>query len=261
MSMTPDQIDRYARHLVLKEVGGPGQQKLLNAKVLLIGAGGLGSPLALYLAAAGVGTIGIVDDDEVSLSNLQRQIIHRTQDIGRAKTESAKDSIEALTPDVKAVLFNERLTPKNARAIISQFDIVADGSDNFDTRYLVNDACYLEDKTLVSAAIGEFDGQIATFKAHDKTAPYPCYRCLYPEAPPPGSIPPCAEAGVLGAIAGVVGSWQALEVIREIVGFGDSLAGKLLLIDGLGARTRTITLPPDPVCKLCGSAASITAVD
>ncbi len=261
MTLSPEQIDRYARHLVLKEVGGPGQQKLLRAKVLIIGAGGLGSPVALYLAAAGVGTIGIVDDDEVSLSNLQRQIIHKTADVGRAKTESAEDAIGALTPDVNVIPFTERLTPSNARRIISQFDIVADGSDNFETRYLVNDACFLEGKTLVSAAIGEFDGQIATFKAHDEDGAYPCYRCLYPEAPPPGSIPPCAEAGVLGAIAGVVGSWQALEVIREIVGFGESLAGRLLLIDGLSARTRTINLPPDPACALCSALASIKSVD
>lgn len=264
MTLSPDQIDRYARHLVLKEVGGPGQQNLLDARVLIIGAGGLGSPLALYLAAAGVGTIGIVDDDVVSLSNLQRQVLHKTADVGRLKTESAKDAIADLTPDVQVIPYAERLTPGNARAIISRFDIVADGCDNFDTRYLVNDACFLEGKTLVSAAIGEFDGQIATFKAHERPdgkRAYPCYRCLYPEAPPPGAIPACAEAGVLGAIAGVVGSWQALEVIREIAGFGDSLAGRLLLLDGLGARTRTITLPPDPACALCGPSPKVTSVD
>ncbi len=249
--LAPDQIDRYARHLVLKEVGGPGQQKLLNAKVLIIGAGGLGSPLALYLAAAGVGTLGIVDDDEVSLSNLQRQIIHGTKDIGRAKTTSAQEAIAAITPDTKVIPHTMRLTPENASELISAYDIVADGSDNFETRYLVNDTCYSEAKTLVSAAIGEFDGQIATFKAYDKSGDYPCYRCLYPEAPPEGSIPACAEAGILGAVAGIVGAWQALEVIREIVGFGTSLAGKLLLIDGLGARTRTIALPKDPSCPIC----------
>ncbi len=258
MSLGPEQIDRYARHLVLKEVGGPGQQKLLAAKVLIIGAGGLGSPLALYLAAAGVGTIGIVDDDKVSLSNLQRQIIHNNADVGRLKTESARETIEALSPDINVIPYAERLTSANAMDIISGFDIVADGSDNFETRYLVNDACFLARKTLVSAAIGEFDGQIATFKAYEDGLP--CYRCLYPEAPPPGTIPPCAEAGILGAVAGVIGAWQALEVIREIVGFGTSLAGRLLLFDGLDARTRTIGLPPDPACALCGANPAITTL-
>ncbi len=256
MSLSPEQIDRYARHLVLREVGGPGQQKLLAAKVLIVGAGGLGSPLALYLAAAGVGTLGIVDDDAVSLSNLQRQIIHQAGDIGRAKTESAKDAIAALTPDVTVIPHQERLTQANAGALISAYDIVADGCDNFETRFLVNDTCFFEKKTLVSAAIGEFDGQLATFKPH--AGAYPCYRCLYPEPPPPGTIPPCSEAGILGAVAGIVGAWQALEVIREIVGFGDSLAGKLMLFDGLGAQTRTIILPRDPACALCGAAPSIT---
>jgi len=256
MSLSPDQIDRYARHLVLKEVGGPGQQKLLYAKVLIIGAGGLGSPVALYLAAAGVGTLGIVDDDEVSLSNLQRQIIHRGKDVGRAKTESAKEAIEALTPDVTVVAHQMRLDASNAAELIRGYDIIADGCDNFKTRFLVNDTCFFEKKTLVSAAIGEFDGQIATFKPH--AGDFPCYRCLYPEPPPPGAIPPCSEAGILGAVAGVVGAWQALEVIREIVGFGDSLAGKLLLFDGLGGRTRQITLPRDPECALCGARPSIT---
>jgi len=254
--MTPEQIDRYARHLVLREVGGPGQQKLLKAKVLLIGAGGLGSPLALYLAAAGVGTIGIIDDDEVALSNLQRQIIHQNGDIGRAKVESAKAAIEALTPDVKVIPYKERLTAENAAALIREYDVVADGCDNFETRYLVNDTCFFEGKPLVSGAIGEFDGQIATFKGYE--AELPCYRCLYPDAPPPGSVPPCAEAGILGAVAGTVGAWQALEVIREIVGFGEGLAGKLLLFDGLHAGTRTIKLPPDPACALCSSKATIT---
>lgn len=256
MPMTPEQIDRYARHLVLREVGGPGQQKLLNSKVLIIGAGGLGSPVALYLAAAGVGTIGIIDDDEVSLSNLQRQIIHQSANIGRAKVESAKEAIEALTPDVKVIPYRERLTAENAAGIIRDYDVVADGCDNFDTRFLVNDTCFFEKVPLVSAAIGEFDGQIATFKGYE--ADLPCYRCLYAEPPPPGSIPPCAEAGVLGATAGVVGAWQALEVVREIVGFGEGLAGRLLLFDGLYAGTRTIKLPPDPGCSLCGANPTIS---
>ena len=246
MPMTPEQIDRYARHLVLREVGGPG-------------AGGLGSPLALYLAVAGVGTLGIIDDDEVALSNLQRQIIHQSASIGRAKVESAKDAIEAITPDVRVIPYKERLTSDNAAAIIREYDVVADGCDNFETRFLVNDTCFFEQKPLVSAAIGEFDGQIATFKGYK--ADLPCYRCLYPEPPPPGTIPPCAEAGVLGAVAGTVGAWQALEVIREIVGFGEGLAGKLLLFDGLHAGTRTIKLPPDPACALCSAQATIARSD
>src|SRR5882757_5522883 len=195
-----DQLERYARHIVLREVGGAGQAKLLASRALVIGAGGLGSPLILYLAAAGVGTIGIVDFDSVSLSNLQRQIAHRTRDVGRLKTESAAESAHAINPDVKIVPHTVRLTAENALALIGDYDIVADGSDNFATRFLINDACFFAKKTLVSAAVTEFDGQLATYRPWDKTAPYPCYRCLFPEPPSAGAAPNCSETGVLGAV-------------------------------------------------------------
>ncbi|HXJ01205.1 MAG TPA: molybdopterin-synthase adenylyltransferase MoeB [Micropepsaceae bacterium] len=252
-----EQIERYARHIVLREVGGAGQAKLLAARVLVIGAGGLGSPLILYLAAAGVGTIGVVDFDRVSLSNLQRQIAHRTQDVGRMKTESARDTARSLNPDVTLIAHNERLTSANAAALIGDYDIVADGSDNFATRFLINDACYFGRKVLVSAAVTEFDGQLATYKAWDTTAPYPCYRCLFAEPPPAGLAPNCSETGVLGAVAGVMGTLQAVEVLKEIVGVGDSLAGRLLIYDALAAQFRNLKVPPDPACRLCGPSASI----
>ena len=259
MTLKPDQIDRYARHLLLKEVGGQGQAKLLSSKVLVVGAGGLGSPCLMYLAAAGVGTLGVIDDDTVSLSNLQRQIIHHTEDVGAAKVDSAKTRIDALNPDVTLITHHERLTHDNAMEIISAYDLVADGSDSFDTRALVNDACFFAKRPLVSAAVGQFDGQLSTFKAYDRSSQaLPCYRCLFPEAPAPGTIPTCAEAGVLGALTGVMGSLQALEVIKELLGIGDSLAGRLMLYDGLSAETRTIRLPADPACALCGEAATLT---
>ena len=251
MSLSDDELERYARHIVLREVGGAGQARLKAARVLVIGAGGLGSPVLLYLAAAGVGTLGIVDFDRVSLSNLQRQIAHRTIDIGRPKTESAADTIGAINPEVRVELHPERLTAKNALNFISRYDIVADGSDNFATRFLVNDACYLARKTLVSAAVTEFDGQLATYKAHEHG--FPCYRCLFPEPPPPGTVPSCSEAGVLGAASGVMGTLQALEVMKEIAGIGESLAGKLLIYDALSTRFRTVTVKPDPECRLCGT--------
>ncbi len=200
MALSDDEIDRYARHIVLREVGGVGQRKLKEARVLVIGAGGLGSPVILYLAAAGVGTIGIADFDTVSLSNLQRQIAHRTADVGRPKTESARDAALAVNPNVRIETHDLRLAPDNALALIDGYDIVADGSDNFATRFLINDACFFARKTLVSAAVTEFDGQLATFKAHEPDCP--CYRCLFPEAPPPGTAPSCSETGVLGAAAG-----------------------------------------------------------
>ena len=223
MDFTEDQIQRYARHILLQEVGGIGQEKLLKAKVLVIGAGGLGSPLILYLAAAGVGTIGVVDDDKVDLSNLQRQIAHTTDRIGVSKTRSAKEAVAAINPDVTLVEHTMRLTVDNATTLIGGYDIVADGSDNFPTRFLVNDACFFAKKTLVSAAVLRFDGQLSTFKPH---AGGPCYRCIYPEAPPAGQIPSCDEAGVLGAVAGVLGTLQATEVLKEILGIGDSMAGR-----------------------------------
>jgi molybdopterin-synthase adenylyltransferase len=251
--LADEQLERYARHIVLREVGGAGQARLLNARVLVIGAGGLGSPLILYLAAAGVGTIGIVDFDRVSLSNLQRQIAHRTVDIGRPKTESAADAALAINPGIRIVPHDERLDASNAAALIGQYDVVADGSDNFGTRFLVNDACFFGGKTLVSAAISEFDGQLATFKAGNRgDKPYPCYRCLFPEAPPRDAAPNCSETGVLGAVSGVMGTLQALEVMKEIIGVGDSLAGRLLIYDALAAQFRTVKVPRDPECRLCG---------
>lgn len=265
MTLRDDQLERYARHLILREVGGPGQAKLLGAKVLVIGAGGLGSPVLLYLAAAGVGTIGLIDDDRVQVSNLQRQIAHRTEDIGRLKVESGAEAIARLNPDVRVVTHAERLTPANAVQIVRGYDIVADGSDNFATRFLVNDASFFAQRTLVSAAVGEFDGQVATYKAHQRGAAgeriYPCYRCLFPEPPEPGTVPTCTEAGVIGALTGVIGAMQALEIIKEIAGVGESLAGRLFIFDGLGAQARTVKIKPDPECKLCGPQPTITRIE
>jgi len=255
MDFSDDQIERYARHIILKEIGGAGQQKLLAAKVLVVGAGGLGSPLLMYLAAAGVGTLGIVDDDTVSLSNLQRQILHHTADIGRPKTASAAASIAALNPDVTVVAHEERLTAANAIDLVSGYDLVADGSDNFETRFLVNDACYLAKVPLVSAAIGQFEGQLSTYRAFE--GDNPCYRCVFPERPPPGTVPSCAEAGVIGALAGVMGSLQAVEVIKEVTRIGQSMAGRLTIYDALDARFRTLKLRRDPGCALCGEHATI----
>ncbi|NWH09107.1 MAG: molybdopterin-synthase adenylyltransferase MoeB [Alphaproteobacteria bacterium] len=255
MSLSDEQAERYARHLILREIGGAGQRRLLDARVLIIGAGGLGSPALLYLAAAGVGTIGIVDADTVSLSNLQRQIAHGTGDLGRPKVESAARAALNINPDITIEANPVRLDAANAAAIIGRYDIVADGCDNFETRFLINDVCFRLGKTLVSAAVGEFDAQIATYKAHQRAADggqlYPCYRCLFPHPPEPGTVPTCTEAGVIGALTGVAGSLQALEVIKEITGAGTSLAGRLLLFDGLGMQARTVTLKPDPNCPLC----------
>ena len=255
MSLSDEELERYARHIVLREVGGAGQAKLARARVLVVGAGGLGSPAILYLAAAGVGTIGIVDFDTVSLSNLQRQIAHRTADIGRAKTDSARDSALAINPHVTIERHDLRLTPENAIDLIARYDIVADGSDNFATRFLINDACYFAKKTLVSAAVTEFDGQLATFKAHEKGCP--CYRCLFAAPPPPGTAPSCSQTGVLGAAAGVMGTLQALEVLKEITGAGESMAGKLLIYEALTTRFRTVRFVPDPACALCGETPTI----
>jgi molybdopterin/thiamine biosynthesis adenylyltransferase len=257
MSLTDEELERYARHIVLREVGGVGQARLKAARVLVVGAGGLGSPALVYLAAAGVGTLGIVDFDTVSLSNLQRQILHRTSDVGRPKTSSAQDAIAAINPHVIVELHEQRLTGANAARIIANYDLVADGSDNFATRFLVNDACFFAGKTLVSAAVTEFDGQLATFKAHDKSGNFPCYRCLFPEPPPAGSVPSCSETGVLGAAAGVMGTLQALEVIKEVVRLGESMAGRLLIYEALTARFRTVRVNPDPACPLCSDSASI----
>lgn len=260
MDFSEPQINRYARHILLREVGGEGQAKLLASKVLVIGAGGLGSPLLLYLAAAGVGTIGIVDDDVVDLSNLQRQIAHAVADIGRSKVESATDAVAAINPDVRIIAHKKRIVAANALELISAYDLTADGSDNFATRFLVNDACYFSGKPLVTAAILRFDGQIATFKAHAKDEAGghgPCYRCLFREPPPPGQIPTCAEAGVLGALCGTLGSLQATEVLKELLGIGRSLSGSLIIYDALAAAFRKIKIKPDPDCPLCGEKPTI----
>jgi adenylyltransferase/sulfurtransferase len=256
VALSDEQLDRYARHIILREVGGAGQQKLLASKVLVIGAGGLGSPLILYLAAAGVGTIGVVDDDLVSLSNLQRQIAHRTADLDRPKTTSAAEAAQRINPGISIVEHRTRLTAANAMELIAGYDLVCDGSDNFTTRYLVNDACFLARRPLVTAAILQFDGQVSTFKAH-LGGDNPCYRCLFPEPPPPDLAPNCADAGVLGALAGTVGSLQAVEAIKELLGIGRSLSGRLLLYDALETTIRTVTVPPDPDCALCGPQATI----
>ena len=251
-----EEIERYARHLVLRDVGGPGQQKLKAARVLVVGAGGLGAPLIQYLAAAGVGALGIVDDDHVSLSNLQRQVLYGTPDIGDPKVASAAEVVGRLNPHVKVTPYNLRLDAENARALIADWDIVADGSDNFATRYLVSDTCFYERRPLVTAAIGAFDGSLTTLRPYEFNAagqPNPTYRCLFPEPPPPGSVPACTETGVLGAFAGVIGALMALEVIREIVGFGESLVGRLLLIDALAMRFETIGYSWDPANPLNGT--------
>jgi molybdopterin/thiamine biosynthesis adenylyltransferase len=258
--LSPDELERYARHIVLQEVGGPGQAALKNARVLVIGAGGLGAPALLYLAAAGVGTIGLVDDDTVSLSNLQRQVIHGTPDVGIPKTESAAAVIGRLNPHVTVELHPVRIAAANALDLISPYDLVADGSDNFATRYLVSDACFFAKKPPVSAAMGTFDGTLTTLRAHERApdgTANPTYRCLFPEPPPPGTVPACAEAGVLGAMAGVMGSLMALEVIREIVGFGEGLVGRLLMLDARGMRFETLRYAWDPANPLSGSQATI----
>jgi molybdopterin/thiamine biosynthesis adenylyltransferase len=257
MEFSERQIQRYARHILLKEVGGAGQQKLLNARVLIIGAGGLGSPALMYLAAAGVGTIGIVDDDVVDLSNLQRQIAHTEARIGEPKVASAVAAIAEINPDVTVEAHHTRISAENALDLIGGYDIVADGSDNFATRFLVNDACYFAQKTLVSAAILRFDAQVSTFKPYSG-ADAPCYRCIFREAPPPGMVPSCAEAGVLGALCGMIGSFQATEVIKELLGIGQSLSGHLVIYDGLEATYRKVKVKRDPKCPLCGDAPTIT---
>ena len=256
MDLGENQIKRYARHILLREVGGEGQAKLLDSKVLVIGAGGLGSPVLLYLAAAGIGTIGVIDDDTVDLSNLQRQVVHTTESVGRPKVESARETIAAINPEVSFIAHNERLAADNALDLVSAYDLIADGSDNFATRFLANDACYFARRPLVSAAILRFDGQIYTFKAYQDRN-NPCYRCLFREPPPAGQIPTCAEAGVLGAFCGMVGSLQATEVIKELLGIGEGLAGSLLIIDALAWTFRKITVKPDAGCPLCGEAPEI----
>ena len=261
MQFSEDQINRYARHILLQEIGGEGQKKLLDARVLVIGAGGLGSPNILYLAAAGVGTIGVVDDDRVDLSNLQRQILHGTEDIGLSKVSSAAESVAKINPDVKLIAHQERLNANNAMELIHPYHIVADGSDNFATRFLVNDVCVFKKKTLVSAAILRFDAQLATYRPFPGPKgeePGPCYRCIFQEAPPDGLTPSCAEAGVMGSQCGMVGSLQATEIIKEILGIGESMVGSLMIIDGLNTTFRKISVQRDPGCAVCGENPSIT---
>ncbi|MGQ3047542.1 MAG: HesA/MoeB/ThiF family protein [Niveispirillum sp.] len=252
MDLSDSQIDRYARHIMLREVGGEGQSKLLSSSALIVGAGGLGAPMLLYLAAAGVGRIGIVDDDTVDLSNLQRQVIHDTAGIGVPKVDSAAGRIAAINPDVKVEIHRTRLNRSNVLDIIAGYDVVADGTDNFATRFLLNDACYLAGRTLVSAAMLRFDGQLSTFKAHCGD-PHPCYRCIFREPPPPGMIPSCSEGGVLGALAGTMGSLQAVEVLKELLGIGDSLSGRLLMYSALETGFRTVKIRRDPDCPVCGT--------
>jgi molybdopterin-synthase adenylyltransferase len=254
------ELERYARHIVLRDVGGPGQAKLKAARVLVVGAGGLGAPVLLYLAAAGVGVLGIVDDDAVSLSNLQRQVIFGTDDIGKRKVDSAEAVIARLNPHLAVETHMTRIDAGNALKLISDYDLVADGSDNFATRYLVSDACYLAKKPLVTAAVGTFDGSLTTIRAHETRAdgtPNPTYRCLFPEPPPDGTVPACAEAGILGALPGVLGSLMALEVIREIVGFGEGLVGRLLMVDARSMRFETVTYSWDPNNPLSGKQPTI----
>jgi adenylyltransferase/sulfurtransferase len=258
--LTSEELERYARHIVLRDIGGPGQQKLKQARVLVVGAGGLGAPVLMYLAAAGVGTLGIADDDRVTLSNLQRQVIFKTGDVGKPKAEVGARAVTQLNPHVTAKPHNMRIDARNALELIGQYDLVADGSDNFATRYLVSDACYLAKKPLITAALGVFDGSITTIRAHEKNAggkPNPTYRCLFPEPPPPGTVPACAEAGILGALPGVLGSLMALEVVRELVGFGEGLVGKLLMIDARDMRFETLRYDWDAGNPLSGQKPTI----
>ncbi len=252
MTFSEQQMLRYARHIVLPEIGGTGQSKLLQSKVLIVGAGGLGSPLLLYLAAAGVGKIGIVDHDQVDLSNLHRQIAHPTAHIGLAKTASAKRSASALNPDIDLIAHDEKLVAENASSLLAPYDLVADGSDNFATRDIVHRTCFDLKKPLVSAAVQGLEGQLSTYKAH-LGAPHPCYRCVFPDTPPPDLIPSCAEGGVMGPVVGVMGSLQAVEVIKELLNLGESLSGTLLLYDGMLADMRRIKVARNPDCGTCGA--------
>lgn len=252
-ALTPDEVSRYSRHLIMGQVGSIGQRKLINAKVLIIGAGGLGSPVAVYLALAGVGTIGLVDYDVVDVSNLQRQILHHNDDVGRPKVESGRDGLLAYNPNVTVNMHNEGINSSNAFELIKAYDIVVNGADNFATRYLVNDAAYLSGKTLVDGAILLFDGQANVYVPGTG-----CYRCLFPSPPPPGMVPNCAEAGVLGALTGTIGSIQATEVVKLILGVGQTLEGRMLLYDALNMEFRQVKIRRDPKCPLCGDEPTIT---
>jgi len=257
MELSNDEIRRYSRHLILPEVGVSGQKKICSTSVLCIGAGGLGSPIAMYLAAAGIGRLGLLDFDTVDFSNLQRQIIHGTSDVGRPKTESARDTIKEINPNVDVVIHNTRISSENALDIIRPYDIVVDGTDNFPTRYLTNDACVLLKKPNVYGSIFRFEGQASVFAPHLNG---PCYRCLYPEPPPPGMVPSCAEGGVLGVLPGVIGCLQATEILKLALGKGSSLIGRLLLFNALEMKFREVRLRRDPKCPLCGENPSITGL-
>ncbi|WP_404420405.1 molybdopterin-synthase adenylyltransferase MoeB [Nibricoccus sp. IMCC34717] len=252
--LSPDELARYSRHILLPEVGLAGQQRICASKILIIGAGGLGSPAALYLAAAGVGTLGIADFDSVELHNLQRQILHRTGSVGRAKLESAAETLVSINPHCRVVLHPQGVTPDNALSLFAGYDVIVDGSDNFATRFLNNDAAFFARKPLVYGSIFKFEGQVSVFAPH---LGGPCYRCLFPEPPAPGSVPTCGEAGVIGALCGVIGSMQALEALKLVAGFGEPLLGRLLTYDGLRQRFTTLQLPRDSACPLCGDAPRI----
>lgn len=254
MAYSEEWIERYSRHIILPEVGGKGQEKLNNSKVLVIGAGGLGSPVALYLAAAGVGTIGVVDNDVVDLSNLQRQILHTTKDLGRPKTDSAQEKLVALNPDVKVNTYHELVNSTNIMEMIADYDVIVDGTDNFPTRFLVNDACVLANKPLVHGAILRFDGQVFTIVPGEG----PCYRCIFEQPPPPGTVPNCSQAGILGAIAGIVGAIQATEVLKLIIGQGQTLKGRLLVMDALDMTFREVKIRRNAACPICGDNPTIT---
>ncbi|HLY44921.1 MAG TPA: molybdopterin-synthase adenylyltransferase MoeB [Stellaceae bacterium] len=258
MELSEAQFQRYARHLILDEVGEAGQEKLLAARVLVVGAGGLGSPMLLYLAAAGVGTLGIIDNDRVDFTNLQRQIVHATRRVGDLKVESARATLNAVNDDVRIETHPTRLAPDNAADIIAQYDLVADGSDNFATRYLLTEQCFRLQKPLAAAALSPFEGQLSTFRPY-LGAGHPCYRCLFREPPPPDSVPRCEEAGILGAVAGVMGTLQAVEVLKELLGLGDSLDGTLLIYDALRVRFHRIRIAKDPECPTCGASAAAAA--
>ena len=255
--LSEEEILRYSRHIILPEMGGKGQKKLLSSRVLLVGAGGLGSPAALYLAAAGVGTLGIVDADTVDLSNLQRQVVHGTEDVGRRKVDSARESLKRVNPGVEVRTFPTRITAENVRSIIREFDVVVDGCDNFTTRYLVNDACVLEGKANAYGSIFRFDGQASFFSPRPDS---PCYRCLFPEAPPLGMVPSCQEAGVLGVLPGIIGTIQATEAIKYLLTIGKTLQGKLLLYDALHMEFTKVEFNKDPGCAVCGSSPHIKEI-
>lgn len=256
LDFTDAELHRYSRHILLKEVGAVGQARLRAARVLVVGAGGLGSPLALYLAAAGVGTLGLVDHDVLELSNLQRQVAHTTSRIGHNKAESASEAIAALNPGTRVEVHARRLDAAAARELVPRYDLICDGTDNFPTRFLLGDACHLLGRPLVSAAVLRFEGQLSLFRSHEGP-PHPCHRCLHPEPPPAGLVPSCSEAGVLGAVVGVMGTLQATEAIKHVVGIGEGMSGRLLLWDALDMRFRTVRLRRDPACALCGEAATI----